>query len=163
MVFGSYFLAWATVPLILSMTGYFLVAVGFRGFKLTSRFLYWALAGMVTVALIHLFQLFLTDQFQFSYVSSYSSSALSNSFPHFYKVSALWAGQQGTFILWLFFGLVLGFWVKSKAKENEGWVMFFYILGQTFLLVLAIISDPFELLSFVPAAGLSSKRVMVGP
>ena len=150
---GGFLLAWAAVPLVLSMTGYFLVAVGVREFRLSARVIYWSLFIMAFAAFIDLFRLFVFDQFQFSYVASYSSSDLSNSWPHFYKISALWAGQQGTFLLWLVFGLILGFWVKSKARENEGWVMFFYILGQTFLLVLTIISNPFGRLDFLPADG----------
>jgi cytochrome c-type biogenesis protein CcmF len=153
MEIGNFFLAWATIPLILCMAGYLLVAVGIREFRLSSRIIYWFLFGMVLIAIINLLQLFLTDQFQYSYVASYSSSDLSNEWPHFYKLSALWAGQQGTFLLWLVFGLTLGFWVKSKARENEGWGMLFYILGQTFLLVLTIVSNPFEKMNFIPADG----------
>ncbi|MEE8418115.1 MAG: cytochrome c biogenesis protein CcsA, partial [candidate division Zixibacteria bacterium] len=153
MEIGSFFLNWATIPLILSMAAYLLVAVGVKEFRLSARILYWLLFGMVLIALVELLQLFLTDQFQYSYVAGYSSSDLSNNWPHFYKLSALWAGQQGTFLLWLVFGLILGYWVKSRAKENEGWVMFFYILGQVFLLVLTIVSDPFEKLDFIPADG----------
>ncbi len=150
---GSFSLAWATIPLILCMAGYLMVAVGIREFRLTARIVYWFLFAMVLIAFIELLQLFLTDQFQYSYVASYSSSDLSNQWPHFYKLSALWAGQQGTFLMWLVFGLILGFWVKSRARENEGWVMFFYILGQTFLLVLTIVSNPFEKLNFTPVDG----------
>lgn len=153
MEIGSFFLNWATIPLILCMVGYLLVAVGIREFRLSSRIIYWLLFAMVLIAIIDLLQLFLTDQFQYSYVASYSSSDLSNEWPHFYKLSALWAGQQGTFLLWLVFGLTLGFWVKAKARENEGWVMLFYILGQTFLLVLTIVSNPFEKLNFIPVDG----------
>ncbi len=153
MEIGNFFLTWATIPLILSMTAYLLVAVGVKEFRISARILYWLLFGMVLIALVELLQLFLTDQFQYSYVASYSSSDLSNNWPHFYKLSALWAGQQGTFLMWLVFGLILGYWVKSRAKENEGWVMFFYILGQVFLLVLTIVSDPFEKLDFIPADG----------
>ncbi len=135
------------------MTGYLLVAVGMKEFRLSAGVIYWLLFGMVMVSFLYLLQLFLTDQFQYSYVTSYSSSDLPNQWPHFYKISALWGGQQGTFLMWLVFGLVLGFWVKSKAGENEGWVMFFYILGQTFLLVLTMVSDPFARLNFIPADG----------
>lgn len=150
---GSFTLAWAFVPLVLSMAGYLLVAVGMREYRLSARVVYWLLFAMVAVAFIDLFRLFMTDRFQFSYVASYSSSDLSNSWPHFFKMSALWAGQQGTFLLWLVFGLVLGFWVKSRAGENEGWVMFFYIVGLTFLLVLAAVSNPFKKLDFIPPDG----------
>jgi cytochrome c-type biogenesis protein CcmF len=150
---GSFFLTWAAVPLVLSMAGYLLVAAGVREFRMSARAVYWFLFGMVLIAFIYLYHLFVTDQFQYSYISGYSSSDLKNVWPHFYKVSALWAGQQGTFLLWLLFGLALGFWVRSKARENEGWVMFFYILGQTFLLLLTLISDPFQKLGFIPPDG----------
>ena len=150
---GSFLLAWISVPLVLSMAGYFMVAVGVREFRMSARTIYWFMFGMALTMFVYLFYLFATDQFQFSYIATYSSSDLSNSWPHFYKISALWAGQQGTFLLWLIFGISLGFWVRSKAGENEGWVMFFYILGQTFLLILTVVSNPFEKLNFMPADG----------
>jgi cytochrome c-type biogenesis protein CcmF len=153
MEIGNFLLAWAPVPLILAMGGYLLAATGSRQFQLSARVVYWLLLAMVGVAFVNLASLFIGDKFQFSYVATYSSRDLSNSWPHFFKLSSLWAGQQGTFMLWLVYGLLLGIWVKSKAKENEGWVMFFYILAQTFLLILAIISKPFARLDFLPVDG----------
>ena len=153
MEIGSFVLAWAPVPLVLAMVGYLMVAVGNRQYQLSARVVYWILLALVGAAFINLLTLFLSDKFQYSYVATYSSRDLSNTWPHFFKLSALWAGQQGTFMLWLVYGLVLGVWVRSRAKENEGWVMFFYILAQTFLLVLALVSKPFARLDFLPADG----------
>ncbi|HBC46207.1 MAG TPA: hypothetical protein DCZ43_04105, partial [candidate division Zixibacteria bacterium] len=150
---GSFTLAWATVPLVLAMAGYLLVATGYKQYQLSARVIYGVLLGLVGISFTYLLILFLTDKFEFSYVSSYSSRDLTNTFPHFFKLSALWAGQQGTFVLWLVYGLLLGLWVRSRAKENEGWVMFFYILAQAFLLVLALISKPFARLDFIPVDG----------
>ena len=153
MEIGSFVLAWAPVPLVLAMAGYLLVAVGNRQYQLSARVVYLVLVGLVATAFINLLLLFLGDKFQFSYVATYSSRDLSNNWPHFFKLSALWAGQQGTFMLWLVYGLLLGLWVRSRARENEGWVMFFYILAQSFLLVLALISKPFARLDFLPPDG----------
>jgi len=153
MEIGNFLLAWAPVPLVLAMAGYLLTATGNRQYQLGARVGYGALLAMVAVAFINLMSLFLTDRFEFSYVATYSSRDLSNAWPHFFKFSAFWAGQQGTFMLWLIYGLILGVWVRSRAKENEGWVMFFYILAQTFLLVLALISKPFARLDFLPPDG----------
>jgi cytochrome c-type biogenesis protein CcmF len=150
---GNFLLAWAPVPLILAMAGYLMAATGNRQYQFGARVVYWILLAMVGAAFINLMSLFLADRFEFSYVATYSSRDLSNTWPHFFKFSALWAGQQGTFLLWLVFGLVLGIWVRARAKENEGWVMFFYILAQTFLLVLALISKPFARLDFMPPDG----------
>jgi cytochrome c-type biogenesis protein CcmF len=150
---GNFLLAWAPVPLVLSLAGYLLVASGSKQYQLSARVGYWLLIAMVGVAFANLLSLFIGDRFEYSYVATYSSRDLANSWPHFFKLSALWAGQQGTFMLWLIYGLLLGLWVRSRAKENEGWVMFFYILAQTFLLVLALISKPFARLDFLPADG----------
>jgi cytochrome c-type biogenesis protein CcmF len=153
MEIGSFLLAWAPVPMVLAMAGYLLAATGNRQYQLGARVVYWILVAMAVMALVNLLSLFLTDRFEYSYVATYSSRDLSNAWPHFFKLSALWAGQQGTFLLWLVYGLLLGIWVRSRAKENEGWVMFFYILAQTFLLVLALISKPFARLDFMPPDG----------
>lgn len=150
---GSFAITWATMPLVLAMAGYFMVAVGVKEFRISARVTYWILLGLAAISFIDLFQLFISDKFQFSYVASYSSKDLANTWPHFYKFSALWAGQQGTFLLWLIFGLVLGLWVRWKAKDDEGWVMFFYLLSQVFLLVLTLVSNPFARLDFIPKDG----------
>ncbi len=150
---GSFTLAWAIVPMTLALVGYLLVAVGAKQYRLGSRVIYDIFLGLVGISFVYLLVLFLTDKFQYSYVASYSSRDLTNTFPHFFKLSALWAGQQGTFVLWLVYGLLLGLWVRSRAKDNEGWVMFFYILAQAFLLILALVSKPFAKLSFIPTDG----------
>ena len=49
-----------------------------------------------------LYALFLGDHFEVAYVAGYSSKAL----PLLYKLSAFWAGQQGSFLLWLVFHAV---------------------------------------------------------
>ena len=46
---------------------------------------------------------FLTDDFSLRYVSSNSNSLL----PYYYKISATWAGHEGSMLLWC---LVLSFW-----------------------------------------------------
>ena len=65
-----------------------------------------ALASFFAAALASawLFWLILHDRFDIDYVWSYSSLDL----PLVYKVSAFWAGQQGSFLLWLFFHAAAG-------------------------------------------------------
>ncbi len=54
--------------------------------------------GLVTLALVALDYCIFTDQFDLEYVASYSNRAL----PAIYKVTALWAGQSGSLLFWLF-------------------------------------------------------------
>ena len=67
---GSFAITWATVPLALAIAGYFMVAVGVKEFRISARVTYWILLGLAALAFIDLFQLFINDKFQFSYVAS---------------------------------------------------------------------------------------------
>src|SRR5262245_20590217 len=69
-------------------------AVGF------ARRLYGAFAGAVVLASLLLLHLLLSHDFRVSYVASYSSRDL----PLRYLFSTFWAGQEGSFLLWLFWG-----------------------------------------------------------
>ena len=46
----------------------------------------------------------LTDRFDIAYVANYSAKEL----PLLYKVSVFWAGQAGSFLLWLFIHALTG-------------------------------------------------------
>ena len=52
--------------------------------------------GMLTLASIVLVYQLYIGNFQVEYVASYTSSTL----PAFYRVTALWAGQKGSLLLW---------------------------------------------------------------
>jgi cytochrome c-type biogenesis protein CcmF len=130
MVIGTYFIALASVAAMLSLVGYFFVARGNQAYLIASRWSYFILTILTVVTAIYLVNLLVNDRFEYSYVSSYSSSTMPTNF----KVTSLWAGQEGSFLLWLSMAMLLGLWVKAKAKEQLGWVMFFFLLGQMFLI-----------------------------
>jgi cytochrome c-type biogenesis protein CcmF len=149
MIIGSYILALATMAAVLSAAGYYLVARGSVSYLTASRWSYYLMTGLVLFATVYLVSLFLNDSFEYAYISGYSSTDL----PANYKITSLWAGQEGSFLLWAAFGVLLGLWVKSKAREQLGWVMFFYLVGQLFLFSLLNISSPFRMNDFVPVDG----------
>jgi len=149
MYFGSYLLALATVAAVLSAVGYFFVAREQKAYALAAKWFYYLMTLLVWAAIGYLVYLFLNDRFEYSYVSGYSSSDLYTN----YKITSLWAGQEGSFLLWAGLGVLLGLWVKAKAKEQPGWVMFFYMIGQLFLFTLMNISSPFALNPVTPVDG----------
>lgn len=115
-----------------------------------ARFLYYLLVFFTSAATLYLFYLFFTYRFEYSYVYGYSSTDL----PLFYLLSSFWAGQEGTFLLWLFFGVWLGLFLMKKDDEFESPTMFFYVLVQIFLLLLLLKKSPFELVpGFPPEEG----------
>lgn len=112
------------------------------------------------LATLLLFYLFLTHNFQTSYVFGYSSTDLS----FFYLISSFWAGQEGTFLLWLFIGLLLGlFLINRKGDELGGYLLFFYLAAQIFLLVLLLKKSPFELLPETPLEGRGLNPLLKDP
>lgn len=76
-----------------------------------------------------LFYLIYTHQFQYNYVWSHSSRDL----PVYYIISAFWEGQEGSFLLWTFWHIILGSILVFTAKRWEGPVMVVMCLAQVML------------------------------
>lgn len=55
-------------------------------------------AALLGLALLLLLTAFLTDHFEIRYVANHSSRTL----PLYLKASAIWAGQEGSLLLWSF-------------------------------------------------------------
>lgn len=89
--------------------------------------------------------------FEYHYAYSHSSTVL----PLYYQVSAFWEGQEGSFLLWIFWDVILGFILIKTNKFWEAPVMAIFALVQAFLLsmILGVVlfnlkigSSPFILL-----------------
>jgi cytochrome c-type biogenesis protein CcmF len=99
-------------------------------------------AGFVGLAAVYLMVIILSNQYQFAYVYSYSSRELSLA----YKVSAFWAGQEGSFMLWLVFHVVFGM-VLLRRKDLPSAVMAVYSIVQAMLLIILLAKSPFMMLA----------------
>jgi cytochrome c-type biogenesis protein CcmF len=78
---------------------------------------------------ILLFSLIVNNRFDFYYVWQHSSSDL----PFRYMFSCFWEGQEGSFILWLFWHVILGFILMITTKNWEAPVMAVFASVQAFL------------------------------
>src|SRR6266545_2324984 len=107
-----------------------------------ARNAYAAFATCIVAAAGTLMALLLQHRFDISYVNSYSSRDL----PIYFLISTFWAGQEGSFLLWCFWGAIIGLFVYRSAKEQEAPVMVVYLA--TFLGIVAILckQSPFKLL-----------------
>ncbi|HEU4436369.1 MAG TPA: hypothetical protein VFR89_02815, partial [candidate division Zixibacteria bacterium] len=101
-----------------------------KGTLIWGRRFYWVSALFSIGALVYLFYLFVTKHYEIGYVADYSSSDL----PFHYLFSSLWAGQQGSFLLWLGLSAILGLFMLKRLGEYEERGMFFYLPVQLFLL-----------------------------
>ncbi|MDL1950869.1 hypothetical protein FBQ97_13800, partial [Acidobacteria bacterium ACD] len=124
-----------------------------------ARRLYAAFAVGVGLASLLLMRLLLSHDFRASYVASYSGRDL----PFFYLFSTFWAGQEGSFLLWLLFGALIGFFVYKTAREQEAPVMVVYVLS--FLGIVAILAKqpPFRFLAEVPPDGQGLNPLLQDP
>ena len=121
---------------------YLRVDRGRRDLLPLARTAYSAFAVSVVAAAAILMTLILQHRFDVSYVNSYSGADL----PLHFLISTFWAGQEGSFLLWCFWGSLIGLFVWRSAKEQEAPVMIVYL--STFLGLIAILckQSPFKLL-----------------
>lgn len=125
-----------------------------------ARSLYAAYATCIVAASAVLMTLLLQHRFDVSYVNAYSSRDL----PLHFLISTFWGGQEGSFLLWLFWGAVIGLFVWRSAKEQEAPVMVAYLL--TFLGIVGILckQSPFKLLPPpVPEDGVGLNPLLQDP
>ncbi|MGX5174483.1 heme lyase CcmF/NrfE family subunit [Aliikangiella sp. IMCC44653] len=98
---------------------------------------------------------FIVDDFSVSYVANHSNSLL----PLRYKISAVWGGHEGSFLLWV---LILSGWMLAVALRTQQFPLISYtrvlsVLGFIacgFIAFLLFTSNPFErTLPFFPIDG----------
>jgi cytochrome c-type biogenesis protein CcmF len=78
---------------------------------------------------VSLFAIIANHYFEYHYAYSYSDKKL----PAYYLVSTFWNGQEGSFLLWMFWHAVLGIILISTNRFWESSVMTVFALVQSFL------------------------------
>ena len=114
----------------------------------------YATTALLALALLALLVSFLGDQFQIRYVAQHSSRAL----PLYLKASAVWAGQEGSLLLWaflqaLFAALAVGC-PSERSRPLIPWaILFLNLITAFFIAVTMFLSNPFALLASAPPDG----------
>jgi len=149
---------WALV-LALAVSAYTAVAAALGARKQNAALLesvrngVWLGVAWSTVASGILLFLLLSRDFAVRYVYEHTSSDL----PLAYTLSAFWAGQEGSLLLWLWFVTVLSAVLAWQRAWNQRLNLYaLAILAGTqavLALVLLLASSPFRLLSSVPTEG----------
>ena len=81
-----------------------------------------------------MFWMIANHYFEYKYVWEHSSLDL----PIYYMVSCFWEGQEGSFLLWSFWIVILGLVLVRNAKQHESRVMTFVCATQVFLAAMLI-------------------------
>jgi len=124
-----------------------------------ARYSFTGFVAFITLASILLMLAILKHEFVYSYVARYSSRDL----PLQYLISSFWAGQEGSFLLWVLLGAWLGIFLMHMAGEMEPQVMFIYNLSNLFLTILLIKQSPFKMLAAAPADGQGLNMLLQDP
>jgi cytochrome c-type biogenesis protein CcmF len=155
--FGDILIWLALFALFVSSAGYLWLCrkEEHKAARMVARTGFVSFAAFMTIASIHLMLLILNHDFTYSYVAQYSSRDLSLE----YLISSFWAGQAGSFLLWVLLGSWIGLLLIFKARKMEQHVMLIYNLNN----ILLIKQSPFNRLLFPPPDGQGLNMLLQDP
>jgi len=118
-----------------------------RGLLEAARRGAYASFAVTTLAVLALEYLLVTSDFSIEYVASNTNYAL----PLFYKIVALWAGHNGSLLLWTWivtiFSAIVAFQNRRKNNDLMPYVLFVMATTMVFFSILSVfISNPFQTL-----------------
>ena len=141
---GSIVLSLALASSLVAMVMYFLTYRGYQNTLNIGRIAYHTMALLVIAASAILLYFILTHDYSYKYIYSYSS----NDLPTGILAATFWAGQEGSFMLWLLLTVIVGIVLQnysSKRGDLEPRVMAVFSLSTSFLLVMVspLFKNPF--------------------
>ncbi|PWB56994.1 MAG: hypothetical protein C3F06_00445 [Candidatus Methanoperedenaceae archaeon] len=102
-------------------------------------------AGFLTFSYLLLTYYFVTGNFAYDYVWQYSSADL----PLVYKLSGTWAGQPGTYLLWVWVVFLSAAWLALSTKHNSMLArrtQIITLITGIYLIILTLVQTPFKLI-----------------
>jgi cytochrome c-type biogenesis protein CcmF len=161
MILGALALKLSVLAAAIALVSAFRWARGVRSAERTFRLAYHAMTAGLVVASIHLLVAILRHDFRFEYVIGYTSRDL----PTLYLLSAFWAGQSGTFLLWALFAALIGYALSRPSAFQPAATMSAYLPTVGLLLGLMLVpsGDPFRLAPSVPPDGRGLNPLLQDP
>src|SRR5712692_8757350 len=115
-IFGSFALVLALLAAVYALAGG-IAAIGTRKPLLlkSSRNAGMIVFPLVTLAISSLMYLFFSDNFSMAYVAAHSNRDL----PAFFKIAALWSGQEGSLLFWSWLLSIYAFFVLYQNRHRH--------------------------------------------
>ncbi|MCE8426679.1 MAG: cytochrome c biogenesis protein CcsA, partial [Candidatus Methanoperedens sp.] len=125
-------------------------------------------AGLLTLAYVLLTYYFAVSDFTYEYIWEFSSIDL----PMIYKISGTWAGQQGTYLMWVCIIFISAAWLVLTTKHATRLArrtQIITLLIGLYFIVLTLIQTPFksiyegrpDLIGYVPPDGNGLNALLV--
>jgi cytochrome c-type biogenesis protein CcmF len=141
---------WCALAFALScLWGYAMALRGDPTALVFARRSYGFFATAVGLAAGLLILLLVMRDFRIDYVFRYSGLDL----PMHYQFASFWAGQQGSFMIWLVWGALIGLLVQRTAGRSEPAVMGVYVLTLLGLVFILVRQSPFAMRLDAPLDG----------
>jgi cytochrome c-type biogenesis protein CcmF len=124
----------------------------------------YAVFGLVSIAMVVMLHALATHDFSVQYVAQVSNRAM----PMFYTMAALWGGQEGSLLLWLWL-LVLysAIAVRQNQQRNREFMPYviptLMVTALLFLSLLVFSEDPFHRLPQAPIDGQGLNPLLQNP
>lgn len=109
-------------------------------------------------ASVFLWALLLGNHFEYAYVAGYSSTDL----PLMYKISAFWAGQQGSLLFWLLIHAAAALYLCTRERMGKAGLMVYAVL-ESLLVILVLAKSPFVLADMPMADGVGMNPMLQDP
>jgi cytochrome c-type biogenesis protein CcmF len=100
-----------------------------QGWLDNARISFYLHSALVLGIVISLFVIIKQHYFEYHYAYSHSDSRL----PNHYLISTFWNGQEGSFLLWMFWQAIVGIILMRTQREWEAPAMIVFALVQAFL------------------------------
>jgi cytochrome c-type biogenesis protein CcmF len=141
---------WCALAFALAcLWGYSMVLRGDATALVFARRAYAFYALAIGLAALLLILLLVLRDFRIDYVYHYSGLDL----PMHYQFASFWAGQQGSFMIWLLWGSLLGLLLQRTAGKSEPAVMGVYLLTLLGLIFILVRQSPFAMRLDAPLDG----------
>ena len=144
-MFGNVVIILALLASLYSVFNYYLAFKGNKKALTHGRYGYHIMTALVIAASIFFLFIIVTHQYQYKYVFEYSNAQLSPGL----LISTFYAGQEGSFLLWLLLAVIIGAVLQnyaSKKEDLEAGLMGIYSLVVFFLIMMVtpFFKSPFE-------------------
>ena len=113
----------------------------------------------VIVASIYLLYALIVNKFEYYYVFAYTDQALDLPL----RISAFWAGVEGTFLLWALLGGLVGVFILKYELRDRAPVMAILSFVQAVLLLFLVVMSPFRIMMDMPADGAGLNPLLKNP
>ncbi|HNX23144.1 MAG TPA: cytochrome c biogenesis protein CcsA [Spirochaetota bacterium] len=94
---------------------------------------------LIVFTVLLLFNSFMNNEFQYAYVFNNSSMNM----PVAYKIAAMWAGNEGSFLIWLLILNICGIIAIRKTDEFTPILLTSVAIAQIFILLILLVKSPF--------------------